>query len=77
MFQGAFKGFFAQLTIKFTLCIVMTPLANSEVPDEKGLNAIFHQDLHCFPRQNIGSEVVECLTRDRGAAGSSLTALCP
>ena len=41
------------------------------------------QDPHCLPlshKKDVGSSVVECLTRDRRAAGSSLTgvtALCP
>ena len=69
--------------------------ANSEDPDDMQLNIVFHQGLHCslklkkniylgvFRKVHLWSRsgsVVECLTRDRGAADSSLTgvtALCP
>ena len=40
---------------------------------------IINGQAHCLYRERSGS-VVECLTRDRGAAGSSLTGvtvLCP
>ena len=51
-------------------------LANSADPDEMLPYAAFHLGLR---RERSGS-VVECLTQDRGVAGSSLnsiTALCP
>ena len=48
----------------------MGTLANSEDPDEMQHHAAFHQCLW----ERSGS-VVECLTRDRGAAGSSLTGI--
>ena len=72
-------------------CLVRT-LANSEEPDEMPMNAVFNRsyclikqkqssekDIHTCDRECSGS-VVECLTRDRGAAGGSLTgvtAFCP
>ena len=67
---------------------VVLILANSADPDEMQHYAAFHLGLHGLPecplykgleRERIVS-VVQCLTRDRGAAGSSLTivtALCP
>ena len=51
-----------------SLKIVFT-LANSADPNEMQPYAVFHLG---FQRERSGS-VVECLTRDRRAAGSSLT----
>ena len=58
-------------------------LANSADPDEMLHHAAFHLGLHGLPKylfagiQNEKEErsgsVVECLTRDRGAAGLGLT----
>ena len=58
----------------------MDTMEHSEDPDKMQSNAAFHQDLHYLLKRERSVSVVECLTRDRGATGSSLTdvtVLCP
>ena len=56
------------------MLIHLKPKTYKGVLWKTGHNAAFHQGLHCLLREHSGS-VVECLTQDRGAAGSSLTGI--
>ena len=52
---------------------IVLVLANSVDPNEMTYYVAFRLGLHYSPKWECSGSVVECLTRDRRAAGSSLT----
>ena len=79
IYWGA-TGFNFQNILYFFLWRSDFILANSADSDEMWHYAAFHLGLHCLAKWDCSGSFVECLTRDRGAEGLSLTgvtALCP